>query len=142
MPMHFLVRVLGVDPPIFIDSYGGGRLLSVEECQAALERMAGRAFPFRPEMLDVVSNRDILTRFLTNLKLIYLNSGVFQKGIAMLERLLVLNPAMPLLLRERGLINLMLGQADQARRDLRHYVELAQDAPDIQEIIDLLKRMG
>lgn len=142
MPMHFLVRVLGVRPPMFVDCYNGGQVLTEEVCRQAVRVMSNGVIEFRPEMLDPVSNLDVIARLLTNLKMIYLNQLQFDKARSILDRLLTISPESAPLLRERGLVLYRLGERDLARRDLSDYLAADDKAPDITEIRNILKRIG
>lgn len=141
LPMHFVVRVLGVDPPRFVDCFNGGRLLSAGACLKGVSKLAGGAIETDASMLDVVANASVLTRFLTNLRLIYFNLRQYDKGLAVLDRLLVLNPMEPSLMRERGLVRFRLGKSDLARRDLLAYLDRESDADDAPQIRELLRKM-
>lgn len=142
VPMHFLVRVLGVKPLRFVDCYSGGRLLTIDHVQEVLRRISRGRLEFSEQMLAVVSNRAVLTRMLTNLKQIYVNALNYKKALPILDRLLVLDPTHPPALRERGLVHYRLGQRDPARRDLQHYLDSGKNPTDAAEIRKLLRRIG
>ncbi|MBI1784092.1 transglutaminase family protein [Candidatus Sumerlaeota bacterium] len=142
MPMHFLIRVLGLKPPQFVDCYNGGRVLTKLECEEAVKLMSHGKIPFREDMLEVISNASVLTRLLTNLKMIYLNQLQYAKAIPIFDRLVILNPYETVLLRERGIVRYKLGQGPLARQDLQDYLETAIEAPDADEIRKLLRRIG
>lgn len=142
MPMHFLVRVLGVHPPVFVDCYGLGRILGEEECREAVRLMTRGRLAFEPEMLEVASNAAVLTRLLTNLKMIHMNELQYGKALPILDRLLILNPGESVLLRERGIVRFRLGQGELARIDLQNYLQAEVNPPDATEIRNLLKRIG
>ena len=134
--------MLGVEPPAFIDPYGGGRVLNGNDCRDLLRVMSQGTLPFRRELLELVSNCEVLTRYLTNLKRIYLNTTQYEKAIPILDRLLIINPHSPILLRERGVVHYHLGQSELARQDLQNYLAVTPDAADAQEILNLLWRLG
>jgi len=142
MPMHFLVRVLGVKPPVFVDCYNGGRLLTYEECKEALRRMSTGHIAFRKEMLDCVSNCAVISRMLANLREIYMNSLPYAKVLPVLHRLILLNPDDTSLLRDRGFVRYRLGQGPMARQDLKQYLSSTRGAPDAEEVRNLLRRIG
>lgn len=141
VPMHFLVRVLGVRPPIFVDCFNSGRLLTVEQCREGLQRISNGQIPFSEGMLDTVSNRAVLIRVMTNLKMIYLNAMAFDKALRILDRLIIADPGEAGLRRERGLVHYRLGQDSEARQDLEEYLEQENEPVDAQEIRDLLRRI-
>jgi regulator of sirC expression with transglutaminase-like and TPR domain len=71
MPGHFLVRLLG-DLPMFLDPFGGGRLLGEAECEERFHLMQGAAAPWDPRYLDPVPTIDIVGRILNNLRSVHL----------------------------------------------------------------------
>jgi regulator of sirC expression with transglutaminase-like and TPR domain len=141
MPMHFLVRVLGVDPPAFVDCYGGGRVLTGKECCMGLHRMTNGRIAFDPEMLALTSNTSILSRMLNNLRLIYFNMNAERKFIATLDMMLMMQPRSSELIRERGYAHWNMGHAGEARHDLEQYLTLSSDSEYRQEIMKMLKEM-
>ena len=138
MPMHFVTRVLGISEPTFVDCYEGGRLLTLEQCRRAVEQMSDGQVAFKTEMLDVVSNAEIVMRYLTNLKLIYLSRRQFEKGLPILDRMLIIDPSELTLTRDRGLVQYTLGNYAQARIDLQQYLALSDNPDDAQQIRDIL----
>ncbi len=74
MPGHFLVRHLG-EPPLLVDAFGGGRLLTEEDCAELFRAVHGPGARFDPSVLDGVGSRAILTRMLANLRQVYLARG-------------------------------------------------------------------
>ena len=142
MPLHFLVRVLGMGDPLFIDPYDGGRLLSQEGCRGFLMSLSQGRMVLDPKMLEVISSADVLTRLMTNLKLIYLDAGRLDMALMMLDRLLILNPEAPSLLRERGLTRYRMQDRGGARLDLEAYLVLADNPPDAAQIRNLLRQIG
>ena len=142
VPMHFLVRVLGIKPARFVDCYNGGRILTEDQCRGAIERVGQGKIQIRDGMLDVISNMDVVSRLLANLKVIYLNSMRYTKVMPILDRLLLTNPTETSLLRERGLVHYRLGKSDLARRDFQDYLDSEDEPSDAGEIRRLLRRIS
>lgn len=72
MPGHFLVRY-GTDPAgPYVDAFGGGRVLTREDCAAWLH---ASGFAFDPRMLRPVGPRYIVARMLRNLVALFSNQG-------------------------------------------------------------------
>ena len=71
MPGHFLVRLAG-EPPILLDPFEGGRLLSEAECVARFRAVQGPAAPFDPGYLEPVGTMAIVARMLNNLRGVHL----------------------------------------------------------------------
>lgn len=77
-----------------------------------------------------VGVRDILTRMLNNLKIVYLHRGELALALAVVDRLVALRPEQPLEVRDRGLLRLALGESLLADADLTSYLLRAPDAPE------------
>lgn len=71
-PGHFLVREL--EQGRLVDVFGGGQVLSVDQCKALLERQ-GMTGQWRDEFLEGVNSRQMLTRILNNLRRHYADVG-------------------------------------------------------------------
>jgi regulator of sirC expression with transglutaminase-like and TPR domain len=92
-PGHFLVRYQAGDELVFIDPFHQGARLDVEALEGRLRRVVGPGAELAEEHLEPASNHHMLTRMLTNLAAIYRRAGDVYRGIAVLERMLVLDPA-------------------------------------------------
>ena len=51
MPGHFILRLQDEDPPLFIDPYRGGRILSRDECATLLQEVTDGRLQMQPEYL-------------------------------------------------------------------------------------------
>lgn len=91
MPGHFLVRHMRA-PPVLLDPFGGGRLLSEPEAEALFRSLGGTG-PFLPRFLDPVAPRAILSRMLANLQGIFLGRDTRQAAWVLRLRLAV--PGLP-----------------------------------------------
>jgi len=123
-PGHFLSRCDLDEGFVVLDAFDGGKQLSLDDCQRLLHSIQRDAL-FERDMLEPASNRSILFRMLANLKGACLRVGEGQRALRALERMLVLAPAHPGLLRDRGLLLFELDRPDEAMRDLERYQELA-----------------
>lgn len=92
-PGHFLVRYRTGDELVFIDPFHQGARLDVDALEARLRRVVGPGAELAEEHLEPASKHHMLTRMLTNLAAIYRRAGDVYRGIAVLERMLVLDPA-------------------------------------------------
>ncbi|MFN5855239.1 MAG: SirB1 family protein [Pseudanabaenaceae cyanobacterium] len=140
-PGHFLVRPHDSDLEFFIDAYHG-EIIFVEDCTEKLRQLYGGHVPFDPSYLAVVGVRKILERMLTNLKLIYLRAEQFESALAVVERLLMLNPNLALQRRDHGLLCYQLERYSEARMDLENYLELMPQASDLPIISQLLTEIS
>ncbi|HEU5059661.1 MAG TPA: transglutaminase-like domain-containing protein [Kofleriaceae bacterium] len=92
-PGHFLVRYQSGDELLFIDPFHQGARLDVAALEGRLRRVVGPSAELAEEHLEPASKHHMLTRMLTNLAAIYRRAGDVYRGIAVLERMLVLDPA-------------------------------------------------
>jgi regulator of sirC expression with transglutaminase-like and TPR domain len=82
MPGHFLIRPDFEDSEIFVDTFDRGEILFVEDCRQKLMNIYQRNIPvIPPEILQSVTNKQILLRMLNNLQSIYLNQPDFDKAL-------------------------------------------------------------
>jgi regulator of sirC expression with transglutaminase-like and TPR domain len=145
MPGHFLLKHYdGMSGEIVIDAFHRGRIVGSSECQQQLDEIYSGQVELQPEFLKAVSQREILTRMLNNLRQIYFTQKNLPKGLAILDLLLAIPPPSPDLLRERGLVRLSLDQLLGAARDFGGYLQVRPDAPDsddVRETLDMLRQL-
>ena len=145
-PGHFLVKVNLPEGQVVIDPFSG-QSLSREELSERLEpykRRNGLVDDFDVPVglyLQASPVRDILARMLRNLKEIHRTQEDWLRLIAVLDRLLVLQPDAWVEYRDRGLAWVEMGDVKLAAQDLEIYVANAEDALDRDEISDRLNAL-
>jgi regulator of sirC expression with transglutaminase-like and TPR domain len=81
MPGHFLIRPNFEGAGIFVDVFDRGEILFVEDCRQKLMQIYQQDIPFLPpEILQPVTNRQILLRILNNLQATYLHRPDFDRA--------------------------------------------------------------
>jgi regulator of sirC expression with transglutaminase-like and TPR domain len=81
MPGHFLIRPNFEGAGIFVDVFNRGEILFVEDCRQKLMQIYQQDIPFLPpEVLQPVTNRQILLRILNNLQATYLYRPDFDRA--------------------------------------------------------------
>jgi regulator of sirC expression with transglutaminase-like and TPR domain len=133
-PGHFLVKYIGDNEEIVVDPFNQGEILSQKRLETMLYRLYGDKIAFDPDLLEPISKKQILRRMLNNLKIIYLRQNDLIKGLSIVDRLMVLDPASGEDIRDRGLIYLQLECFKQALEDLESYLRLAPHAEDTHAI--------
>jgi regulator of sirC expression with transglutaminase-like and TPR domain len=138
-PAHFLVGAYrghqhDLIPDYFINPFNPAKLLSADDCRDLFTKLGGSAAAFRDSMLKAVSPRQILTRMLTNLKMIYAQTEQPEKAIAAIDRILLLNPDASNEYRDRGALHMHLDLYKLALADFERYLA---DEPDDDERIDI-----
>lgn len=88
MPGHFLLRHARAEPMLFIDPFGGGRILTEADCLRYLDE---GEFGYDPSYLLPMTDGTILLRMIRNLLIIYRNRGDPQRRdvLQRLKRVLV-----------------------------------------------------
>jgi regulator of sirC expression with transglutaminase-like and TPR domain len=136
MPGHFLVRYYESDVDLFVDPFNSGRIMTLEDCHDMITSMFQGNLSCFGHYLQPVSSRVILTRMLNNLKLIHFNTGDTERGVSVLDKLILLNPDTTAEYRERGLLHMMAQRYRAALCDFMHYLGHAQNAADVRIIHD------
>lgn len=140
LPGHFIVRHEEAHPK-FIDPFNGGERLTEIDCWHRLLEIFGTPIKFRREWLAPVSNRQILTRMLHNLKSIYVRREQIHRAIPVVEKILALNPDAAQELRDLGSMHGMLGNYGDALIYLQQYLVHQPDASDAQTVQIHMKRL-
>jgi regulator of sirC expression with transglutaminase-like and TPR domain len=141
-PGHLMVKTIAEGNEIFIDPFDGGESKSREDLAAMLEQLYGGKVEMRSEFLAPLPKRRILQRMLTNLKAIYARENNLVKTLAVLDRLLILDPASAEDVRDRGVIYSRLECYGQAKEDFERYLQLAPDAEDAAAVREQLIELG
>lgn len=138
MPGHFIIRPAIDDMDLYVDPFHQGEILFTADCQTRLSQVYGRPVELKPEMLAPVSTLQILYRMLTNLKMVYLRLEQFEQALAMVDRLLLLNPGNIHEIRDRGLILYELARWSESVIDLEAYLKESPMDTDSRTIGQLL----
>ena len=140
LPFHFIAKHEAESGDIFIDPFNAGRLLGSAGCDELITRMSGGKLELRPEHLEAVTNKQILTRMLSNLLGVY-SASDRRKALAAIDRILLINPDSAAHIRDRGLLLASVGDRTIAIADLERYLELAPDARDAEAIRDQIRSL-
>ena len=141
MPGHFIVKYSDRTEEFFLDPFNRGEILTRDDCRNRIHERFGDSVEFSDRMLGRVTHRQILWRILNNLKEIYLKAHAFDKALAIVDMMLMVDPEEIPQFRDRGLLRLQLRQFAGATRDLEHYVRNAPAAGDRDEIEKHLKEL-
>jgi regulator of sirC expression with transglutaminase-like and TPR domain len=144
-PGHFLVKYFDDEKEIVIDPFNGGEVHSTESLENLLRQLFGRKIALHSNLLEAVTKKQILRRMLNNLKGIYLRANDWLKGLATVERLLILEPGSAEDLRDRGTVLLKLECFGQALADFETYLRVAPEAEDAlavkAQVVNLAKQV-
>ncbi|MEM6730177.1 MAG: transglutaminase-like domain-containing protein [Myxococcota bacterium] len=136
-PGHFLIEHTDT-PEGYVDPFDPTELLDTDDLAAMLHRASQGQARLEAEHLMPVSNREILTRMLVNLKLIHLRRAEPLHAIRMIDGILALDAQRAVEYRDRGRIYAEIEYDGQAEDDLSTYLALRPDATDAPELRELL----
>jgi regulator of sirC expression with transglutaminase-like and TPR domain len=145
MPGHFLLK--HHDPEsgeILIDCFNRGDILSRQDCQSRLDEIYSGEMTLRPEFLNPIGPRQILTRMLNNLKTVYLSTRNFRKALPIADLILVIHPRSSDDVKQRALLRYSLALHKLAAEDLEEYLQIsptASDADGIRQMSLSIRRM-
>ena len=113
-PGHFLVRLDLDGARAILDPFDRGRPRGAPELREMLKAAAGPGAELAARHYAPVGKREVLLRLQNNIKLRLVRQNEAERALQVVERMLLLAPAMPELLREAGLLNLHLGKLQAA----------------------------
>lgn len=131
LPGHFIVKHPHPGGDIYVDPFSGGRVLAPEDCADKVHEIYSGAVSFQPFMLGAVTKRQILSRYIHNLKTIYVAARQHARALAMVELLLILAPWDLDEVRDRGMLRYRLEDLAGAVSDLETYLEYSNEADDV-----------
>jgi regulator of sirC expression with transglutaminase-like and TPR domain len=130
LPGHFIVGVQENGDAIYLDPFHGGVRLFQADCVQLVREATGFSGAFHQEWLKPVSPGVILTRMLNNLRNIYLHQEDWTHALSVVEHLRMLQPDLPDLLRDTGIIYERQGSLRLAIRYYEQYLAQAPQAAD------------
>lgn len=109
MPGHFIVKYASPEGDIYIDPFNRGQVLSRQACEELIQQVYGEPVPFQETFLATVTRKQIVSRILMNLKAIYLHTKHYRKALAVVERLLIIQPDAEPEVKERAALRNLIG---------------------------------
>ncbi|MBM4256828.1 MAG: tetratricopeptide repeat protein [Deltaproteobacteria bacterium] len=143
-PGHFLVKHVGPQSEKVLDPFLGGIELDQQQLTQKLQAMYGENNPYIamiPQLLSAATKKEILIRMLRNLKGVYLQKNDFQRGLSVIDRILLIAPDMAMEIRDRGSVHHRLGHLQAALQDFQRYLQLAPNADDAEAVRTMIRRM-
>jgi regulator of sirC expression with transglutaminase-like and TPR domain len=128
-PGHFLVACDAGDHKLVLDPFHNGDILTEHGCEELLRRVAPQ-LRFDRSKLTPAPVELITYRVLANLKRVYLEREDAERGLSVVDLLLLLAPNHPGELRTRALLLLRVGAFRAALQDVERCLELSPDTPD------------
>lgn len=141
MPGHFLVALKDLD--LFLDPFHSGQLLSAADCRRLTRDMFGPDSAWTEEYLAPCPRKLIIYRMLNNLRQIYLNKRDYGRHVYIVEKMLLVDPAVSALYLELAQSQVHRGETEAALRSLQSLKEspASQKERDVaDELIEILLR--
>lgn len=140
-PRHFLVKYHDGEQDWLVDPWHGGETVSMARFRERVRAQGGIAENVADYHLAAVTHRQILTRLLTNLKLVYLQQRNDACALRIQDYLLTLSPWSFEDLRDRGALRARAGDIRGALADLEAYLDHApaEDAGQVRQLVQHLR---
>ena len=134
-PGHFLVKLHLPRGEVIIDPFTGHSLSreQLDDRLAPYRQQRGLVGDFEAPLglfLQSAPPRDVIARLLRNLKEIHRSAHDWPRLLAVLDRLIVLQPEDWVERRDRGLVHAQLGSLDDAADDVAAYLDHTPGAED------------
>ena len=127
LPGHFIVGL--DDPEEYLDPFGGGTFLSAADCRNLVHQMSGGRLEWTDAFLAPYNKRDLLFRILNNLKSVHMQSQQWAKAVGVIQRMALINPALPSLYQEQAWCQAQQQQYRLAIESLETYTQKV-DSPE------------
>lgn len=140
LPGHFVAKAVDGEQQVFFDPFHGGRLLTVEGCEAMVARITDVPFRATAAVLQAASLGSLVERMLNNLKVVYWKSADFVRAARIAERLRKLLPNDPAQRRDLGICLLYANQPGRALDHLTAYQTNMPRAEDAAAVAGLVRQ--
>lgn len=122
MPSHFIVKWRSDDVVIFIDPFNGGQVIGQFALKPISDEAEQSEIQKRLRWMEAVGAKQILVRMLNNLRLIFLQRDAFTRALQIAEKILLLQPDAPEVLRQAALLAYQVKAYRRASRYLSDYL--------------------
>lgn|SRR5262249_39274164 len=140
LPGHFIAKAGDGHEEVLFDPFHDGQILTPEACEQLVEAVTGRPFAVTPELLSATPRGLIVMRILNNLRGIYAQAEDFARTARVLGRQRQLAPHDVELRRDLGVVLVRGGRPGVAIDHLKAYLATRPNAPDADDVRDLLGR--
>ncbi len=141
LPGHFIARLKADNESLLIDPFNEGRIIGEATCRELVSETSGGRIEFHPAHLAPVTTKQIITRMLSNLLGIYAGANDYNRAIAVIERILLINPGSPPHIRDYGLLLAATGETEKSMSLLEKYLMLVPNAPDEEAVREQIKQI-
>jgi regulator of sirC expression with transglutaminase-like and TPR domain len=141
LPGHFIVSANVGSGRVLIDPFNGGDVLTADRAADVAARAVGRPVKLEDAHWTPCSKRQIVVRMLRNLKTIYAKQTNWERALAVVDRLLVVDAESPTHLRDRGTVLVKLGRLPEGVTEWERYLRRYPSAQDAETFRQELRRI-
>jgi len=142
LPGHFIVSAaVSGGKSVLFDPFHGGAVLTAADAAEVAARAVGRPVKLEEAHWTPCSRRQIVVRMLRNLKTIYAKQKDWERALAVVERLLLVDPDAPTHLRDRGTVLVKAGRLWEGASEWESYLDRYPSAPDAESFRQELRRV-
>lgn len=141
LPGHFVVSARVGEDRVLLDPFDGGAVVTAERAHDLVARATGRAARLTEAAFAPCSKRQILARMLNNLKAVYATRGEWVKAVAVMDRLIAVDPAGWVHVRDRGSMLVKAGDFERGLADWERYLTGNPGASDVDSVLAQLRRV-
>ena len=138
MPGHFVVKWKTDDLVIFIDPFNEGQIIG--QFALAMDSAEHQAMMARLRWMESASAKQILARMLANLHSILIKTDAYASALSVVEKILILQPDAPDILREAGLLAYQLKSYRRAANYLRDYMARYPNSQNVEQMRAYLRQ--
>ncbi len=141
LPGHFITAARVEGERVLLDPFHGGTVLTPEEAEEVAARAVGRPVRLEAAHWTPCTRRQIVVRMLRNLKTIYARERNWDRALAVVDRLLVVDQDTPSHLRDRGTVLVRAGRLWEGAAEWERYLSQHPQAPDAESCRHELRRV-
>ncbi len=144
-PGHFLVKHVSPSGEILLDPFNRGLEVNDKDLQHLLDGFYHGKVKLERAMLRPATHRETVHRILNNLKIAHIKGREAEPALAVIDRMLVLEPESAVDVRDRGFALHALDRHDEAAAELRRYLSMSPGSPDaaqVRGILDAVESMA
>lgn len=141
LPGHFIVSAAVGPRAVLLDPFNGGTVLTPASAAEVAARAVGRPVKLEDAHWTPCSRRQIVVRMLRNLKTIYAKQKDWDRALAVIERLRLVDPDAPTHLRDRGTVLVKAGRLWEGAVEWEAYLNRFPSAQDAESFRQELRRV-
>lgn len=138
-PGHFLLRLGEGSPSAIIDPFDGGRIHDAASLRGLLKATAGPEAELDSRCYATVTDREVLLRLESNIKLRLIRDGRLVEAAGVLDRMVLFAPEQAALWREAGLVHARLGNLRHAAAALETFLDLSGSSEERRQAQEILR---